>query len=198
MVISLRKRAAAKASKVASLKLRAGTASGTINKSSTSEEIHSKSDDNFASMDDEGSSWAQLTRPMREASASSKGAASAAGRGTILGNKRNISEVTEMSEEENRLRDQINEKNDQIAVLNKMIERYENKLETIKPKVAKYERLCDNDPNNDIYSRRLGRYEKAETTATLNLVMGELTKLNDKLEKLLEGMLIIFKYLGIY
>ncbi len=152
---------------------------------------------------------AQLTGPMgmREAFVSSEGAVSAAGSGNILGNKRIISEVTEMSEEEKSLRGQINEKTVQIAALKEELKRYKDKLETIEGKVAYYEKLCDDNPNDVKMSNRLERYgnEKigmdrkiSETTATLNLDKGELAKLNDKLETFLKGMFIIFKYLGIY
>ncbi len=151
---------------------------------------------------------AQLTGPMgiREAFISSEGAASAAGSGNILGSKRNISEVTKISVEES-LRGQINEKIGQIEALAKKLAGYEDELETIKAKVAKYEKLCDDDPNNVKMSNRLDMYEDEKigmdrkitaTTENLTQKEKELAELGKELKALQGGLLKIFKYLGIY
>ncbi len=152
---------------------------------------------------------AQLTGPMgmREAFVSSEGAVSAAGSGNILGNKRIISEVTEMSEEEKSLRGQIDKKNDQIEGLTGELRNYKDKLETIEGKVAYYEKLCDDNPNDAKMSNRLERYgnEKigmdrkiSETTANLTQKERDLAKLNDKLEIFLKGMLNIWAFINLF
>ncbi len=91
----------------------------------------------------ESVAWAQLTEPMgmREASASSEGAASAAGSGNILGNKRNISEVTERSEEEKSFRDQIKKKIDQIEALAEELNGYKAQLKTIEADIEIYKSI---------------------------------------------------------
>ncbi len=111
-----------------------------------------------------------------------------------------------MSEEEKSLRDQINEKKDQIEALTEELKEYKVQLKAIETKVANYERLRVNDPNDvDIVQwlkmekeEKIGMDRKiSEAMKTQNLDKEELAKLNSKLEKLSEGMLIIFKYLDI-
>ncbi len=99
-----------------------------------------------------------------------------------------------MSEEEKSLRDQINEKLDQIGALTEELKEYKAELKTIQAKVAHYGTLCRNDPNNVENSRKLDKYEDEKigmdrkiSATTENLT--ELVRLinNNKLEKLLEG-----------
>ncbi len=113
---------------------------------------------------------------MGGASASREGAVSAAGSGNILGNKRNISEVTEMREEETSLRNQINEKKDQIKTLAKKIEGHKAELESVKAKIVVCQQQHDDDPSDfKIYDDlKLLKKEKigmdwkiSETTANL-------------------------------
>ncbi len=146
----------------------------------------------------------QLTRPMGEASVSSEGAVSAAGLGNILGSKRHP-EV--MSEEEKSLRHKILAKEREIKAMEVEIKGYEDKLNTIEANIIDYEKLYKDDPNNNKIcnslileiEEKIEMYRKiSETMDNVTQKENKLAKLNDKLERLLRGMLVIFKYLGIY
>ncbi len=132
-----------------------------------------------------------------QASVRSEGAASTAGSRDILGNKRNIFEMTEMGEEEKRLRDEIIAKERKIEALTNEIAEYVEEVTTITANINKFQKRLDGDPGDNKTLDELNNYKneknilrKLITATTENLTPKEveLTKLKERLEDLTKGI----------